>query len=153
VRERARSDVLAQHRHVEAADARQSCALGERRQQRAADAAMLPAVDHRDRHLSGLEVVLQPDVARDPDRGAWRRRERDQRLVVPVVDAQEPAQVPRAQHRLGREEAQEARALAQVLEGEHEGPAVRSLQLANREYRPVGGPCRRRLRRHVRSRT
>jgi hypothetical protein len=109
---------------VEAADARRSGARGERREQRGADAASLPAVNHGDRDLGGLKVVFEPDVARDRDRGAGRGRERDQRLVVPVVDAQEQAHVAWAQLRLGAEEPQEARALAQVTEGELDHPPV-----------------------------
>jgi hypothetical protein len=93
---------------------------------------VLPAVDDGDRHFRGIELV-EPDVAGDPDRGAWRRRVRDQRLVVPVIDVEESAQVTGAQHRFGREEALNARALAEVLEGEHEGPAVGRPQLADRD--------------------
>jgi hypothetical protein len=122
---------------VEVADAGGSGALGERRQQRDANAAMLPAVDHRDCHLSRLEVVLQADVARDPDRRAWLRRERDQRVVMPVVDPHEPADVAGAEDGLRREEALEARTLAEVVEGEHEGPAVGRPQLADRDRRQV----------------
>jgi hypothetical protein len=84
---------------------------------------VLPAVDDLDRHFRGIELV-EPDVAGDPDRGARRRRACDQRLVVPVIDVEEPAQIMGAQRRFGREEALKARALAEVLEGEHEGPAV-----------------------------
>jgi hypothetical protein len=85
---------------------------------------LLPAVDDSDRDLGGLEVVFQPDVARDPDRRPGRGRERDQRLVVPVVDAQEALHVAWAQRRLWPEEAQEARALAQMGERELHHPPV-----------------------------
>jgi hypothetical protein len=97
---------------------------------------LLPAVDDLDRHLGGVELV-EADVARDPDRGARPRRVRDQRVVMPVVHAQEPAHVARAQHRLGGEEALEPRAFAQALEHEHEGPAVGRLKLADRDRRHV----------------
>jgi hypothetical protein len=109
---------------VKTADAGGSGPLGERGEQRDADAPLLPPVDDRDRHLCGLEVVIEPDIARDRDRGARRGRERDQSLVVPVVDVQEPAHVAWAQPRLGAEEPQEARALAQVTEGELDHPPV-----------------------------
>jgi len=118
---------------VNTADAGGSGPLGERGEQRDADAPVLPPVDDRDRHLCGFEVVIEPDIARDRDRGARWGRERDQRLVVPVVDVEEPAQVVGTQNRLAREEALKARALAEVLEGEYEGAAVGRPQLADRD--------------------
>ena len=137
--ERASADVVAKHRHVKATDAGGPGALGERGQQGDADASALPAVDDRDSNLCGVELV-EADVAGDPDRSARRGRERDQRLVVPMVDVHQPAHVARTEHRLRREEALQARALAQVLEREREGPAVGRLEPANRDrvqHRPV----------------
>jgi hypothetical protein len=120
---------------VKTADAGGPGPLGERGEQRDADAPVLPPVDDLDRHLCGLEVVIEADVARDPDRRARRRRVRDQRLVVPVVDVEEPAQVAGTQDRLGREEALEARALTEPGERERDGPAVRGSELTNRDSR------------------
>jgi hypothetical protein len=74
---------------VEAADSGARRALGERRQQRCAHPVALPAVDHLDRHL-GLVERIHAHVAGNPDRRPGRRRERDQRLVMPVVDVDEP---------------------------------------------------------------
>ena len=109
---------------MEAADPGRAGAFAERGEQRDADALVLPAVDDLDRHLGGLEVVLKADVPGDRNRGARRRRVRDQRLVVPVIDVEEPPQVTCAQHRFGREEALEAGALAQPGERECDGPAI-----------------------------
>jgi len=78
---------------VEAADSGAGRALGERRQQSRAHPVALPIVDHRDRDLSRFEVVLEADVTGDPHRLARRRRERDHRLVVPVVDVEKPRQL------------------------------------------------------------
>ena len=120
---------------MKTADAGGPGPLGERCEQRDADAPVLPPVDDLDRYLRGLEVVIEADVARDPDRRARRRRVRDQRLVVPVVDVEEPAQVAGTQNRLGREETLEARALTEPGERERHGPAVRGGELTNRDSR------------------
>jgi hypothetical protein len=45
----------------------------------------LPAVDYLDRHLGLIEPV-QAHVAGDADWRSGRRREGDERLVMPVVD-------------------------------------------------------------------
>jgi hypothetical protein len=119
---------------VKAADARGPGALGERCQQRDADAPALPAVDDSDRHLGGVELV-ETDVAGDSDRGARWRRERDQRLVMPVVDGQEAAHVASGQLRLGREEPLQARALTQVSERERDHPPIGRFELPDRDRR------------------
>jgi hypothetical protein len=87
---------------VKAADAGGPGALGERREQCRSDAVALPRIDHLDRRLGDVEL-LQPHVAGDPDRCPRRRRERDQRLVVPMVDVQQATQVARGQLGLGGE--------------------------------------------------
>jgi hypothetical protein len=89
---------------METADARGAGALGERGQQSDADAPVLPAVDDLDRDLGGVELV-EPDVPGDPDRGPRRRRVRDQRHVVPVVDIEESAELARSERRLRGEVA------------------------------------------------
>jgi hypothetical protein len=64
--------VAAQHRHVEAADARGACPRTERVQERGAHAAVLPVIDHLDRDFGRLEVV-EAHVTGDPDRRPrWR---------------------------------------------------------------------------------
>jgi hypothetical protein len=124
--------VVAQHCDVEAADAGGAGPLAERRQQRGPDAAPLPRVDHFDRHLGRFEV-LQPHVAGDPDRRAGRRREGDQRLVVPMVDVEQKAELARAELGLGVEISLVAGLWAEPAEGEGDRPAVAGLKLADRE--------------------
>jgi hypothetical protein len=94
----------------------------------------LPSIDDLDRHLGGLEVV-QPHVASDPDRHPGRRRERDQRLVVPVVDVEQVAELTGTQDRLGREVALVARAFAQMAEHERQRVLVGAKKLADRDHR------------------
>jgi hypothetical protein len=117
---------------VEAADAGARRALGERRQQGRAYAVALPAVDHLDRDLGGIEL-LKAHVAADPDRRPGRGREGDQRLVMPMVDLDEQAEVPWRQRGLGGEEALIAGLLAEPSEGERDGPAVGGGERANRD--------------------
>jgi hypothetical protein len=120
---------------VEAAYPGPHRALGERGEQGGAHPVALPAVDHLDRHL-GLVERLESHVAGDPDRLARRRRERDQSLVVPVVDVEQAVQLARRQDRLDGEVALMARALAQPAEGEREGPAVGGGELADGDVTP-----------------
>jgi hypothetical protein len=115
---------------VEAADPGRSSPLAERGHQRRAHAVVLPFVDHLDRHLRGVELV-QTDIAGDPDRRAGRWRERDQRLVVPVVDVEEVAELALAQGGLDREVALIAGSLAQVPECEGDGSPVGGAELAD----------------------
>jgi hypothetical protein len=122
--------VVAQHRRAESADARGECAVPQGRGKRDADATALPGVDHLDRHLGHVEL-FETDVARDPDRRPRQGRERDHRLVVPVVDGEEPGQLPGGEVRFGGHEALVARAFAQTAEGEHDRVAIGGEQLAD----------------------
>jgi hypothetical protein len=125
--------VAAQHRHVETADAGRPCPIAERGHEGGANAAVLPIVDDLDRHLGGLEVV-EAHVAGNPDRRPRRRRERDQRLVVPMVDVDEAGQLARRQLGLGGEEALVARLRAQVSKRERHGGSIRGQQFADRDH-------------------
>jgi hypothetical protein len=116
---------------VEATDPGAPRALGERLQQRGADPVSLPVVDDRDGHLGGFEVVLEADVTGDRDRRARRRRVRDQRLVMPVVDVEEPGKLTWRQLRLGGEEALVAGPGAQMPEREVKRSAIDRAQLAD----------------------
>jgi hypothetical protein len=92
----------------------------------------LPAVDYLQRHLGLIELV-QAHVARNPDgRSGWRR-EGDERLMVPVVDIEQPGQLARRELWLGRQVTLIAGALAEAPERERDGPAVRSGELTDRE--------------------
>jgi hypothetical protein len=130
--QRTRSRVVAQHRDVKAADAGGSSSLRKGREQRGADAAALPLVDHLDRHLGGLEV-LEPHVAGDPDRRAGRRGVGDQRLVMPVIDARQTGQIAGGQVRPDGEEPLVAGPLAQAAERERHRPSIGRAQLADRD--------------------
>ena len=120
---------------MEAADAGSARASAQRGHQRGADAVALPAVDYLNRDLGRLEVVIEADVAGDPDRGARRRGVRDQRLVMPVVDIEESIELARGERGLQREIALVARAIAEPGKREHDRPAVRRCELANRDPR------------------
>jgi hypothetical protein len=120
---------------VEAADPGAHRAVGERSQQRRADPMALPVVDDRDRHL-GLVELGQAHVACDPDRRPRRRRERDQRFVMPVVDVEELGQLTRRELGLGREEALVAGPGAQMPEREDERAAIGRAELADRQLIP-----------------
>jgi hypothetical protein len=133
--QRAGGPVVAQHRHVEPADAGGVRLSRERLEQGAPNAAPLPAVDHLDRDFGGIEF-RKAGVAGDPDRGSGRRREGDQRLVVPVVDAQQEAQLARGQLVLGAEVALVARLGTEVAEHERDGAAIAVSELPDRDLIP-----------------
>jgi hypothetical protein len=75
------------------------------------------------------------DVAGDPDRRPRRRRERDQRLVMPVVDVDQALQLARSQGRLAREVALIPGALAEPAKCERDRPSVGAGELADRDAR------------------
>jgi hypothetical protein len=120
---------------MEAADAGGAGAFGQRDEQRDPDSPPLPAIDHFDRHLGGLEVVIDADVAGDRDRRARRGRERDHRLVVPVVDVEEETQLAGREGALGREVALVTGALAEMAEREDNCAVVGGDELADRDRR------------------
>jgi hypothetical protein len=119
---------------AKAADSGAPGALGKRRHQGRAHAAALPLVDHLDRHL-GLVELLQADVAGDPDGRPRRRRERDQRLVMPVVDVDQALQLAGSQGRLAREVALIPGALAEPAKCERDRASVGGDELADRDAR------------------
>ena len=119
---------------MEPPNARRPRPLGQRHHERSAHPVALPAVNHLDRHLGHVELV-EPDVAGDSDRRSRWRRERDQGLVVPVVDVQEQAEVAGSQRGFRREVALVARALAQVAKREGDRVPIRGDELADRERR------------------
>jgi hypothetical protein len=121
--ERSGGLVIAEHRHAKAPDPGRCGPLGKPRQEGGPDAAALPAIDHLDRNLGCIEVV-EPQVAGDPDRRARLGRERDQCLVVPVIDAHEPSQLPLGELGLGAEIALIARSRAEMSEREGQRPPV-----------------------------
>jgi hypothetical protein len=121
--QRSRGLVVAEHRHPKAPDPGRRGPLGELRQEGSPDAAALPAIDHLDRHLGSIEVV-EPQVAGDTDRRTRLGREGDQRLMVPVIDAHEPSQLPLRELGLGAEIALIARARAEMSEREGQRPPV-----------------------------
>jgi hypothetical protein len=125
--------VVAEHRHVEAPDAGAPCPVDECRHQFGANPLVLPAVDDLDRHLGGVEC-LEPHVAGDPDRRPGRRREGDQRLVVPMVDVDQVGELAGRQLGLGGEEALVARPRAEVGKRERHRGSIRRQQLANRNH-------------------
>jgi hypothetical protein len=134
VHQRSGAPIVAQHRDVEAADTGCPGTLGERRQQSGSHAAALPLIDHLDGRLGDVELV-QPHVPGDPYRSPGWRRERDQRLVVPVVDAEQMTQVARGQLGLGGEVALVARPRAQPSERERHRATVARHELADRDRR------------------
>jgi hypothetical protein len=75
------------------------------------------------------------DVAGDPDRRPRRRRERDQRLVMPVVDVDQALQLARRQGQLAREVALIPGALAEPAKCERDRPSVGAGELADRDAR------------------
>ncbi len=130
------AEVLEQREHVvvereqprlEALDAVLARPVGEAPEQLAADAPVLPLVDHRDRRLGDLRRVAQPHVARDADALARHRVARADRLVVDVVDLGEVREVALAQAPLGAEEAAVARLVAELLPAREEELLVRGL--------------------------
>jgi hypothetical protein len=127
--------VVAQHRHLQPADAGGPCPRAETGDQRGAHATALPPVDDLDGHLCGIEVV-QAHVAGDPDRRPRRRREGDQRLMVPVVDVEQDAQLARGQVGLRGEVALVAGARAEPAEGEGDRAPVGRAKLADRDLIP-----------------
>lgn len=59
------------------------------RQQHAGDAASVPGIDDRDRHLSRLGILAQSPVACDTERLARSRLNRDHRHMVRAVELSE----------------------------------------------------------------
>jgi hypothetical protein len=130
--QRSRGAVAAQHRYLEAADAGSAGPLAQRGHERGTDATVLPVVDDLDRHLGRLEVV-QAHVPGDPDRRPRRRRERDQRLVVPMVDTHEPYQLAWGEFVLRAEVPLIPGLRAEMRERERDSSAVGRKKLADRD--------------------
>ena len=72
-------------------------ALGEPAHQPPSDAATLPSVVDRDRHLRRTGVVGQCDVAGDADDATAARGDRGERFVLVVIDIGQPVEVTRAE--------------------------------------------------------
>ena len=75
--------------HDETTETLVLCTSTQGRQQRAGDAASVPVIDDRARHLSRLGILAQPPIARDTERLTRTRLNRDDRLMVRVVDLSE----------------------------------------------------------------
>src|SRR5436190_1906674 len=73
---------------------------GDPRDQRRADALVLPGVDDLDAQFGRLRIVLQAHGAYDRDRRALRR-ERDERQMIARVHVRQVTAVGRGQARLG----------------------------------------------------
>jgi len=140
--QRPRAAVAAQHRRVKAADARGPCPLAERHQELGADAAVLPGVDHLDRDFRRFEVV-EAHVAGDSDRRPRWWRKGDHRLVMPMVDAHEAAQLARGKFILRAEVALIAGLRAQAAERERERSAVRRKEFADHDRPHLSRPLTR----------
>jgi hypothetical protein len=126
--------VVPQHRHPELADAGGPRPLGERREQRRAHPAALPFVHHLERHLGDVELI-QPHVARDPDRSPRQGRVGDEGLAVPVVDVEQATELARGQLGLGGEVALVAGLRAQPSEGKRHRAVVGGHEFADRDRR------------------
>ena len=73
-------------------DALQQRALTQLPQQRCADTTSLPVVDHRDRDFGRLVVVDSSDETRDAHATTVDGAQRDERLVIVMVDVCEISQ-------------------------------------------------------------
>ena len=62
-------------------------------EQHGAKAPSLPVIDHGDRHFGGLVVVDRSDEARNTHATTIRGTQRDERLVIVMVDVCEIAQL------------------------------------------------------------
>jgi len=116
--------ILGEQQGGEADDALGPSAFGEQVEQRRADAAPLPLVDHGDGRLGRVRAVGAADEARDADAVAGNRVDRGERLVVVVVDVGQVGHdiVRELRHR--RQEALVARLRAEPLKAGQQQLAV-----------------------------
>jgi hypothetical protein len=125
--------VLGQQQGGKSMDSLLTGALGKGGSEAAAHTTALPIVDHRDRQLGGRRILGGAHIPRDTDPVAGDGIDRDQRLVVVVVDLGEIAQLLLAQAGMGREEAAVPRPVAELLEALGERPLVLRLDRADQK--------------------
>ena len=127
--------VLGQHRRPEGLHALLDRPGRERVEQPAGDAAPLPVVGDHDRRLR--LAGRRAHVAGDPHARPRVGVDRDERLVVVVVDLREVVEIARAERRHRAEEPPVAGLGAQPLEAGRELLAILRLDRADQDLRAV----------------
>ena len=116
--------VLRQHRGAEASDALFARASGQILQQCGAKPAALPIVGHRDGDLGHRRVIARAHEARHAEAVARVGVDRQQRLVIVVIDLGQVFQLRPAQPRHRGQEAAVARLGAEALKSFQQALAV-----------------------------
>lgn len=100
-----------------------------------ADASALPGVGNGHSHLRSLPLRMEADIARDAD-DLTARGDRDQRLMITVVDLGEVGDLAGGQPSDRGEEAPIAGLVAEVFEGPYEGRPIRRCDRGTRSSLP-----------------